>query len=309
MSDASTPPLDAAEVLIGLTAPEKHLSPKYFYDRRGSLLFDQICTLEEYYPTRTERALMREHADDIADLAGRHTTVIEFGAGSSDKIRLLLDHLHEPSAYVPIDISADYLRREAADLSRDYPDLAVRPVFADFTQSFPLPEQERALVFFPGSTIGNFCEPEALELLETMARAARPGGALLIGVDLRKDPARLEAAYNDSLGVTSAFNLNALGHLNRGLGADFDLGGFRHCAIYDEPRGRIEMRLISTRRQTATLAVVEVPFEDGEHIVTEYSHKYSIAGFHELAQRAGFEPVRTWVDKESLFSVHYLTAL
>ncbi len=301
---------DALDILVGLTAPQKRLSPKYFYDERGSELFDRICELPEYYPTRTERALLEEHLDEVADLVGPDAAVIELGAGSNHKIRMLLDHLRHPVAYVPVDISADYLLRQAEDLADDYPDVHVEPVCADFTRPFDLPDHPvtpaHNLVFFPGSTIGNFSRAEALRLLHVMALEAKPDGSLLIGVDLRKDPALVLAAYNDSAGVTAEFNLNVLRRLNRELGGDFHLQNFRHRAVYDEARNRIEMRLVSTRPQRVSLAGVELFFDRGEYIVTEHSHKYSIEEFHDLARRAGFSPVRTWTDARKLFSVHYL---
>ena len=262
-----------AEILAGLKAPQKRISPKYFYDERGSELFDKICELDEYYPTRTELAVMQEHMDELAELVGPRAAVIEFGAGSNLKVRLLLDHLHEPAAYVPVDISGDYLVKQAEDLAADYPNVHVQPVCADFTKPFELPEHpvmpERNLVFFPGSTIGNFSRQRAFELLTVMAAEAKSGGALLIGVDLRKDPAILEPAYNDSLGVTAEFNLNVLARLNRELGANFDLEHFEHCAVYDQDEGRVEMRLVSTRPQIVTLRGTKLVFERGEYIVTE----------------------------------------
>lgn len=300
------------EILEGLLAEQKHISPKYFYDERGSLLFDRICELPEYYPTRTERSIMAEHLPEIAELVGPRAAVIEFGAGSNAKIRQLLDALDEPIAYVPVEISGDYLLKQAEDLARDYPELYIQPVFADFTQPFDLPEHpvmpERNLVFFPGSTIGNFMRAEARELLGVMRAEAKNDGALLIGVDLEKDPAILHAAYNDEAGVTAEFNLNVLRRLNRELGADFDLDAFRHEAVYDDARGRIEMRLVSDKDQQANLLGHVVRFRRGEHIVTEYSHKYSVESFQAMAREAGFEPERTWTDRQRLFSVHFMTA-
>jgi L-histidine N-alpha-methyltransferase len=301
----------AADILSGLTAPQKHLSPKYFYDRRGSELFDRICELPEYYPTRTELALMRDRIGEIAGLVGPKPSIIEFGAGSSAKARLLLDHLIEPVSYVPVDISAEYLHRMAQELADDYPTVYISPVVADFTRPFALPEHpvqpERNLVFFPGSTIGNFSRTDAAELLAVMRIEAKPGGALLIGVDLKKDPALLHAAYNDSQGVTAAFNLNVLRRLNRELGANFDLTLFRHEAVYDSERGRVEMRLVSLAPQQALVGGTRIRFEHGEHIVTEHSHKYSVDEFSRMARGAGFTPQRVWLDDERLFSVHYLT--
>lgn len=302
---------DLEEILAGLTATQKRLEPKYFYDEAGSQLFDEICELPEYYLTRTEHAIMDRHLDEMAALIGPGAAVVEFGAGSSRKIRQLLDHLDEPVAYVPVDISEEYLSIMAGTLARDYPDLQILPVFADFTRPFDLPSYtvgpSRNLVFFPGSTIGNFEKSEARSLLEVMRQEAGPGGALLIGVDLKKDPAVIHAAYNDSAGVTAAFNLNVLRRLNAELDADFDIDGFRHEAVYDEREGRIEMRLVSLEAQRATVAEQAIEFDADEHIVTEYSHKYSQEDFEELAESAGLEPTRAWADPRGLFSVQYLT--
>lgn len=303
---------DAEQVLAGLTAPQKTLSPKYFYDEAGSRLFDEICNLPEYYLTRTERWIMERFLGEMAELIGPRVSVIEFGSGSSRKIRLLLDNLDEPAAYVPVDISADYLSGMAAELARDYPGVQVQPVFADFTEPFELPAHRvrpaRNLIFFPGSTIGNFDKQDALSLLRLMRLEAGPGGALLIGVDLKKDPKIIHAAYNDRAGVTAAFNLNALKRLNAELSADFDLANFRHEAIYDETEGRIEMRLVSRKPQRVDIAGTSIEFGDGEYIITEYSHKYSLQEFSDLAVAAGLNPERSWQDEDALFSVQYLTA-
>lgn len=314
IANESTPDLseDQQEILRGLSAPQKRLSPKYFYDERGSELFERICELPEYYPTRIELELMDRHLDEIADLVGPRAAVIEFGAGSNRKARRLLDRLQEPTAYVPVEISADYLIEQARELSRDYPDIHVQPVLADFTRPFELPEHpiEPAinLVFFPGSTIGNFTRQQACDLLEVMRFEARSGGALLIGVDLRKDARILRAAYNDSQGVTAQFNLNVLQRLNYELDANFDLDTFEHLAVYDETEGRIEMRLVSRKAQSVAIVDREIEFARGEYIITEYSHKFSLDEFADLARRAGLEPQRAWVDDDALFSVHYLTA-
>ena len=302
---------DREEILRGLTAPQKRLPPKYFYDKRGSELFDRICALPEYYLTRTELELMQHHLAEVAALVGGRVSVIEFGAGSSAKVRLLLDHLRDPAAYVPVDISPEFLLEQVASLRADYPGVQMQPVFADFTRPFELPTHaavpERNLVFFPGSTIGNSTRRAALELLEVMAATAKPGGALLIGVDLEKDPAVLHAAYNDAAGVTAEFNLNVLARLNRELGAEFDFECFEHQAVYDQKERRIEMRLISNTRQRVNVGGVPIDFAPREYIITEYSYKYAPEDFHALAKRAGFVPERTWIDDARLFSLHYMT--
>jgi dimethylhistidine N-methyltransferase len=302
---------DREEILRGLTASQKRLSPKYFYDKRGSELFDRICSLPEYYPTRTELDLMEDHLGKVAELVGERVAVIELGAGSNVKVRRLLDHLRKPAAYVPVDISPEFLLEQVESLRGDYPAVHMQPVFADFTRPFDLPElpvvPRRNLVFFPGSTIGNFTRARALEVLEVLAAKARPGGALLIGVDLQKDPAILHAAYNDAEGVTAEFNLNLLARLNRELDADFDLERFEHEAVYDPEQRRIEMRLVSVVRQRVSVAGVPIDFTPGEYIITEYSHKYAPEEFHALAGRAGFLPERTWIDDAGLFSMQYMT--
>jgi L-histidine N-alpha-methyltransferase len=300
-------------IIRDLSRSQKLISPKYFYDHAGSILFEKISELPEYYLTRVEQKIMNEHLDEIAELLGRRVSVIEFGSGSSAKIRTLLDGLQEPAAYVPVDISADYLRGMAHALEIDYPQITIRPVVADMTRPFELPRfeipPERNIVFFPGSTIGNFDTREARDLLKVMHAEAKPGGALLIGVDPVKDPEVIRSAYNDTQGVTAEFNLNILRHLNREFGADFELRNFEHDAIYDETRNRIEMRLVSSRPQIATVAGTKIAFERGEYIITEYSHKFSVEAFAILAEVAGFELARTWTDADELFNVHYLTTM
>ncbi|MFL2547257.1 MAG: L-histidine N(alpha)-methyltransferase [Candidatus Rariloculaceae bacterium] len=299
------------DVIAGLSAKQKSISPRYFYDQAGSELFDRIRDLPEYYLTRTEQRIMEENLPEIAELIGARASVIEFGSGSSAKIRALLDHLQDPAAYVPVDVSGDYLLEMADELASDYPGLTVRPVAADFTRPFDLPKfdstPEKNVVFCPGSTIGNLEGDEALKLLGVMRAAAKPGGALLIGVDLVKDTEIILAAYNDSQGLTAEFNLNVLGHLNGLLGANFELEHFRHEAVYDASECRIEMRLVSTRRQTVTLAGTQIEFDADEFIITEYSHKYSREAFSTMAVDAGFSPSRIWTDPDELFSVHHLT--
>lgn len=297
------------DILAGLTAPQKRLSPKYLYDERGSQLFDEICSLPEYYQTRTELELLRVHAAEIGALVAPQANVVELGAGSSRKARLLLACLEAPERYCPVDVSAAYLEQQAADVAAAFPRLTVRPVAADFTRPFALPRdvaRTRTLVFFPGSTIGNLSRARAAALLASIAEHI--GGTLLIGVDVCRDPAVLHPAYNDSRGVTAAFNLNVLARLNRELEADFDLQSFSHAAVYDATHGRIEMRLVSRRPHVATVAGVPISFEAGEHIVSEHSHKYTLHEFSEMAQTAGWQLERCWTDGAARFSVNFLRA-
>ncbi len=302
---------DIAEIHAGLSRVPKTLSPKFFYDDRGSQLFDQITELREYYLTRTETSIMEINVGDIAELTGPDASLIEFGSGSSLKTRILLQHLDRLAAYVPVDISRDHLVAAADVLARDFPHIEVLPVGADFTHPFDLPQPKvmprRNLVYFPGSTIGNFLPDAALSLLQVMYQEAGADGALLIGVDLKKDQSILERAYNDSAGVTAEFNLNMLRRLNREFGANFDLARFAHRAIYNETFGRIEMHLVSQRSQTVTVAGRSFSFAAGETIHTECSHKYTIDEFAKLADRAGFKAQRVWTDPANLFSVHYCT--
>ena len=303
---------DEQEILGGLSLPQKQISPKYFYDATGSRLFDEICEQPEYYPTRTELDIMERYIDEIADLTGPHASVIEFGSGSSLKTRLLLNYLPELAAYVPVDISRETLTTAAESIAVDYPKIEVLPVCADFTQRFNLPvpriTPERNLVFFPGSTIGNFDVDSALSLLKVMRAEATDGGALLIGVDLVKPTEILEPAYNNAAGVTADFNLNLLERLNREHDADFSLKAFRHDAIYDSNSNRIEMRLVSLVKQRVRVAGESFFFESGEYIVTEHSHKYSLSQFRLMAEAAGFSVSAVWTDENDMFSVQYLIA-
>jgi dimethylhistidine N-methyltransferase len=298
------------ELIDGLRQPEKMISPKYFYDERGSQLFEEITRLPEYYPTETELAIMRDNIDEIAALVGKQASLIEYGSGSSLKTRVLLEHLDELAAYVPVDISEDHLLESAMQVREEFPDIDVLPVVADFTQPFQLPSPEimpiRNVVYFPGSTIGNFTNDAAQELLRVMYQEAGAGGALLIGVDLQKDPAIIEQAYNDSAGVTAEFNRNMLRHLNREYGADFDLDAFTHSAEYNEEEGRIEIRLVSEQDQEFSLGHASFSIDKDEVILTEYSHKYTLEGFAAMAASAGFSVERVWMDAERLFSVQYL---
>jgi dimethylhistidine N-methyltransferase len=298
------------EVLAGLARPHKQLPCKYFYDERGSRLFDEICELEEYYLTRCELAILRRHAGQMAGRLGPACALIEYGSGSSLKTRLLLDRLDRPAAYVPVDISGEHLLRSARELARAYPGLEVAPVCADFTRPFTLPplrqSPRRRVVYFSGSTIGNFGPAEATALLAGIARLCGPGGGLLIGVDLKKDRAILEPAYDDTRGVTAAFNLNLLARINRELGADFDLGRFRHRAFYNEGAGRIEMHIVSRAAQTVHVGGTAFELAEGETICTEYSYKYGLDEFRDLAARAGLALEQVWTDEKGLFSVQYL---
>lgn len=300
---------DLAEILAGLAQEQKTLSPKFFYDDRGSALFEQITRLPEYYLTRTELAIMERHVGEIARLVGPQASLIEFGSGSSTKTRILLERLDRLAAYVPVDISRDHLFAAAEKLAAEFPHIEVLPVAADFTQPFRLPQPKimplRNIVYFPGSTIGNFSPAGALALLEVMRQEAAEDGALLIGVDLKKDKAILEHAYNDRRGVTAEFNLNMLERLNREFGASFDLGQFDHRAIYVEERGRIEMHLVSRREQWVTVGGARFHFRKGESIRTECSHKYTLDEFGAMAARTGFEVHEVWTDDDRLFSVQY----
>lgn len=297
-------------VIEGLKKPEKELSPVWFYDELGSFLFDSICELPEYYLTRTEISIMREHAAEMGQHIGREAAIIELGSGTSLKTRLLLDQIEMPATYVPVDIAREHLLNAAGAIARDYPDLRVLPVCANFMQEFELPQHvadaRRRVVYFPGSTIGNFAMEQARELLKRIRQAVGRNGAVLIGVDLRKDPRVLQRAYNDEAGVTAEFNINALRHLNRELGADFDLEAFEHAAIWVENKSRIEMHLISKQDQSVHIGDQELQIAQGEHIRTEYSHKYTLEGFSDLAASADFSVSRVWMDPARLFSVQLL---
>lgn len=301
-----------AEVVAGLCRSPKEISCKFLYDETGSHLFEAICGLEEYYPTRTELAILDRRVGEMAESLGPRCLLIEYGSGSGKKTEVLLAALHEPVGYVPIEISRDHLMAAAARLKERFPKLEVLPICADYTADYEVPEPaaaaRRRVVFFPGSTIGNFERGDAVVFLRHVAETCGTGGGLLIGVDLVKDRRILERAYDDALGVTAAFNLNLLVRLNRELGADFDVGAFRHRAWYDEAAGRVEMHLESARAQTVRIGGVEISFAAGETVCTEHSHKYTLEGFRELAREAGFEVERVWTDDERLFSVQYLIA-
>jgi len=300
------------DVLDGLRRPRKRIPCKYFYDERGSKLFEAICDLDEYYLTRTELAIMDRHAGAMAKALGRGVLLIEYGSGSGRKTRLLLDRLKEPAAYVPIDISSEALAASSRALAAEYPSLEVLPVCADYTAPFAMPKPARPVarraVYFPGSTIGNFSPAGARRFLAHVAGVVGSGGGLIVGMDLRKDPAILEAAYDDAAGVTARFNLNLLARINRELGANFRLERFRHLAWYNVGQGRIEIYIVSRVEQTVTIAGETIRFRAGEKIHTEYSHKYDLDQVREMAASAGLTVRRVWTDPKRYFSVQYMTA-
>jgi len=314
--DAPADPLTLAflnDVVVGLSDKPKRLPPMWFYDETGAALFEAICDLPEYYITRTEAAILETAAPSIATALGGQPVLIEYGSGSMSKVRLLLDQLEEPHAFVAVDISAEQLGQAAQELDAAYTNLRLHTIGKDFTKPIRLPawlsEAGRRCAFFPGSTIGNFERLQARILLERMRRAVGRGGALVIGVDLKKDQTRLEAAYDDAAGVTARFNKNMLARINRDLGGDADLDSFEHHAPYNETKGRIEMHLRSRRRQKLTVAGHQFHFEPGETIHTENSYKFTVSEFQGLAKEVGFAPVEVWTDAEELFSVHLLDAV
>jgi L-histidine Nalpha-methyltransferase len=300
----------ATDVIAGLTATPKRLSPKYFYDSAGSALFEQITELPEYYPTRREIGILNEHAGDIAALIPPGAALIEFGSGSSTKTRKLLSTGASLAAYVPVDISAQFLQQQATELRREYPKLAVLPVAADFTKPFELPDPVRIMPrvgFFPGSTIGNFEPHEAAAFMRHAGRILGRGATFIVGVDLIKDTQVLQKAYCDSQGVTAKFNLNLLARINRELGAKFNLDCFEHHAFFNRERSRIEMHLASLKRQRIKVCGECIDFRAGETIHTENSYKYSVASFGALARGAGWTPTAVWTDPDNYFSVHTLS--
>lgn len=298
------------DAIAGLTSPRKTLPSKYLYDEEGSRLFDEITELDEYYPTRTEAEIMRLYGPEMAEILGPRVLLIEYGSGSSAKTCILLDHMRDVAGYVPVDISGDYLSKVARQLQKDYPHIPVLPVAADFTKPFALPKAprpvRRRVVYFPGSTIGNFTRAEAGRILKQMAQMCGRGGGVLIGVDLLKPVDVLHTAYNDARGVTAAFNLNLLRRLNNELDADFDLDAFEHRAEFNERESRIEMGLVARREQQVELGGASIHFDEGESILTEYSHKYTVESFGEMAASAGLRTERVWKDSQEFFSVQYL---
>ena len=301
------------EVLDGLSKSPRQLPYKFFYDQRGAQLFQEICDLPEYYITRTEIEILRLHGADMAKALGPQVELIGLGTGAGTKTRILLEELHNPAVYVPIDISKEQLEKSSARFREMFPTLQVLPVCVDYLEPFELPLPRRlssqSVIYFPGSTIGNF-EPEtASEFLARLVDLAGDGGGLLIGVDLQKDRDVLERAYNDAAGVTAQFNKNLLVRINRELEADFDLNRWQHHAIYSPSEGRIEIYLISDNEQTVHIGAREFQFRAGEEILTEYSYKHTIAGFIELARKAGFHFEQVWTDDARWFGVFYFTIL
>jgi dimethylhistidine N-methyltransferase len=298
----------AREVIDDLSQHPKRLSPKYFYDAAGSELFEQITLLPEYYPTRTELTILRDHGPEISAILPKGAALIEFGAGATTKVRLLLKECAF-GAYVPVDISGDFLQGQAGALRADFPGLNVYPVTADFTAPFALPDAVAAMPkvgFFPGSTLGNFEPHEACAFLRRARDILGHGARMVIGVDLEKDERVLYKAYNDAAGVTARFNLNVLHRINRELGGDFDIGAFIHRAIYNRERHRIEMHLISKKALTARVLGKNFSFRPGESIHTESSYKYSVERFNALARGSGWTPLQSWTDAAGMFSVHAL---
>jgi dimethylhistidine N-methyltransferase len=296
-------------VVTGFEKPQKQLPCKLFYDKRGSALFDQICELEEYYPTRTEIGLMKENIEDICTYIGNNCLLVELGSGSSVKIRLLLENLKNPSGYIPIDISEEHLMESVKTLAADYPGLRIIPVCADYTQPFSLPRFDfpftRTVFFYPGSTIGNFTPDSARTFLGRIAGRVGRGSGLLIGVDLVKDIKTLEDAYNDAKGVTAEFNLNILKRLNREIASDFDIANWRHKAFYNTRESRIEMHLESVINQRVKVDGTSFRFRKDETILTEYSYKYTLEGFKNLVSDI-YSVERVWTDRDKKFSVQYL---
>ncbi len=301
----------AGDVIEDLSQHPKRLSPKYFYDAAGSELFEQITVLPEYYPTRTELGILRSRGSEIAAIIPKGAALVEFGAGATTKVRLLLNECAF-GAYVPVDISGDFLNGQADALRKDFPGLDVYPVTADFTAPFALPEQVKAMPkvgFFPGSTLGNFEPHEACAFLRSARDILGQGAQMIIGVDLEKDDRVLYDAYNDAAGITARFNLNVLVRINRELGGNFDLSAFMHRAIYNRERHRIEMHLIAKKAQAVRLLGHSFSFRPGETIHTENSYKYSLERFNALARGTGWTPRHSWTDSNGLFSVHVLAAL
>lgn len=300
------------EIKDGLKESPKRLPTKLFYDEQGSKLFDKICELDEYYPTRTELKILNDNIEQITSFFGDDCVLVELGSGSSVKIRLLIDHLPTLAAYVPVDISSEHLVHSAESLQADHPSLKIYPLVADYTKQFALPkinEKFRTIdAFYPGSTIGNFTPGKAMSFLKRIANTCGKGSGLLIGVDLKKEKNILDAAYNDNKGITAEFNLNILNHINNLVNADFNINKFSHHAFYNEDMGRIEMHLISRENQEVLIDDKVISFTKGESILTEYSYKYSLQNFEKLVEDI-YDVEKIWIDDNRLFSVQFLRAV
>lgn len=299
------------DVLAGLSRHEKTLPCKYLYDDEGARLFEEICKLEEYYPTRTELGILERNIGEIASLVGPRCRIIELGSGGGVKTQLLLEHLDHPAVYMPIDVSCSQLQEFAAKIAREHPAIEIHPICADYSSEFDMPDPSATahstLVFFPGSTIANLEPDDAIHFLRRISQHCGPDCGLLVGVDLKKSPAILNPAYNDSHGITAKFNLNLLTRVNRELDANFNCEQFRHNAFYDEITGRIEMHLISRRWQVVSVSGVPFSFRPGESIITEHSYKYTPNDFTRLTASAGLKASHCWTDDQNWFSVQYLT--
>ncbi|MEQ9309429.1 MAG: L-histidine N(alpha)-methyltransferase [Balneolaceae bacterium] len=298
------------EVLQGMKLPQKSLPSKFFYDARGSKLFEEITELDEYYPTRTERKILENNLDEIASFLGEKVLLIEPGSGSSKKTRILLSGMNTICCYIPIDISADYLEKVAEALRKEYPNIEIVPLSTDYTTPFKLPiinERSRKIVFFPGSTIGNFNDETVKRFFEVISKIVEKSGGMLIGVDLKKEIKVLEDAYNDSKGITADFNKNMLLHLNREIGSDFNIDLFEHKSLWIEDEGRIEMRLIANQSHFVHIDGERFQILEGEYIHTENSHKYSLEEFATIV-KPWFDVKKVWTDKNDYFSVQYLEA-
>lgn len=300
------------EVLDGLQKTPKELPPKYFYDECGSQLYERICTLDEYYIPRTESSIMNSHIQEMVESMGPNVLLVEYGCGNCKKTRILLDNMPDLAAYVPIDISREQLMHVTEQLGLIYPELEILPVWTDYTSPFDLPFPElpidRIVVYFPGSSIGNFDRASARNFLRHVAGICGPGGVLLIGIDLKKDPAILHSAYNDREGITAAFNLNLLERINHELNGDFQSEYFQHHAFYNQEEGRVEMHLVSLRDQIVHLDNLSIPFRKNESIWTESSYKYRLDEFEQMAAAGGFLVEKVWTDEQQWFGVLYLVA-
>ncbi len=308
MQEKSTSTALLTEVLEGLQRPQKTLPSKYFYDKRGSELFEQICELDEYYLTRTEVSILKTNIYEITESIGNNVQLIELGSGSSLKTRLLLDHLDNIHSYVPVDISNEFLEEAAGNLQNDYPELNIQPIAADYTKPFDIPDFAngvKKIAYFPGSTIGNFSKDKAANFIGLITRLVADNGGLLIGFDLLKDRNTLITAYDDFKGTTAEFNKNILVRINRELDADFELDQFEHRAVFNEVENRMEMHLKSLKHQFVTINGKSIYFEKGETIHTENSHKYSLESFSELT-KPHFQTVQTWMDESKMFAIQLL---